>query len=131
MDFNIRHGLYGVEVDPQIRLEDIDVFYAKFIPAIRLKPQELDKLVEQSGRRNKLYPDTTLTSAKQDSRESYAALQKRLKKDFGKTAKEVFQGTWDSIPKPPAENTIQWWTNVFEQKSDKVDLPRVMLYGHW
>ena len=53
----------------------------------------MDKLGEQSGRRNKLYPDRTLMSARQYNRESYAALQKRLKKDFRKTAKDVLQGT--------------------------------------
>ena len=92
-DFNIQRGLYGIKVDPRIRLEDIDSFHAEFIPAIHLKPRDLDKLGEQNGRRNKLYPDRTLMSARQYNRESYAALQKRLKKDFRKTAKDVLQGT--------------------------------------
>ena len=70
----------------------------------------------------KMYPDKTWMSARKWRRESYDALQRRLKKDFSKTAKEILQGTWDALPKQPADHTVPWWTNVFEHKSDRIDL---------
>ena len=54
IDPNIRSGLYGVEVDPRTRVDDIDAFHAQFIPADMLKPRDLNKVGKQSA---KMYPD--------------------------------------------------------------------------
>ena len=116
---NIRSGLYGVVIDLVTSLDDIDAFHAQFIPADMCKPRDLSNVGKQSA---KMYPDKTRMSARKWKRESYAALQRRLKKDFSKTAKEVLQGTWDALPKTPADHTVQWWTNVFECESDRIDL---------
>ena len=47
-------------------------------------------------------------------------------------AKEILQGTWDALPKQPADHTVPWWTNVFERESDRIDLclpaPREVLW---
>ena len=59
VDANIRFGLYGVEVDSRLRLDDIDTFHAQFIPADMLKPWDLDNVGKQSG---KMYPDRSLLS---------------------------------------------------------------------
>ena len=116
-----------MEVDPRLRLNDIDGFHAQFIPADMLKPWDLDNV----GKSGKMYPDISLLSAQQYKRESYAALQRRLTKDFGKTAKEILQGTCDVKPKPPADHTVKWWTNVFERESDLTYLPRGKYCGIW
>ena len=48
VDANIRFGLYGVEVDLRVRLDDIDMFHAQFIPADMLKPRDWDNAGKQS-----------------------------------------------------------------------------------
>ena len=109
---NARVGPYGAEVNPLLGLTELETFHAQFIPDISVRAKDLMK-GRSGGNINKLYPDESKMSARQWKRESYAALQKRLKKNFSPTAKELLQGTWKVQLKPLEPDTVPFWTEIF------------------
>ena len=61
---NVRVGLYGAEVNPLLRLLELETLHAQFIPDISIRAKDLMK-GSSGGNVNKLYPDETKMSARQ------------------------------------------------------------------